>query len=88
LTRTSGENAGSYTISQGTINNENNPNYSITFECNRLYVISKRDVKIVVDDKEIIYGDSIGTIVYYLSHTNDITKWSIINRRKFLGDSK
>jgi hypothetical protein len=67
LTRTSGENVGSYSINQGTLTNENNPNYIIVFESDDFFKIVKRDIKLIVDNKEIIYGENEGEIVYYLS---------------------
>ncbi len=67
LSRTSGENVGTYTINQGTLTDENNSNYKIIFNTDKVFTILKRDVKIVVDNKIITYGDDEGGTYYYLS---------------------
>ncbi|MDD4110397.1 MAG: MBG domain-containing protein [Clostridia bacterium] len=72
LERITGENVGSYTINQGTLTNENNPNYIIEFECNGIFIILKRDVKIIIDNLEIFYGEDEGEIVYYLAGTTPL----------------
>lgn len=79
LERIPGENVGSYTINQGSLTNENNPNYIINFECNGIFIIIKRDVKIIVDNKEIFYGEDEGEIIYYLSSTTPLQEGVNLN---------
>lgn len=47
LVRAIGENAGTYEIQQGTLNNDNNPNYSINYH-SALFTINKRNAQIEV----------------------------------------
>ncbi|MEN6413074.1 MAG: MBG domain-containing protein [Veillonellales bacterium] len=54
LTRVSGENAGSYGINQGTLNN---PNYAITYIENP-FTIDKAPLTITADSKTRLYGDA------------------------------
>ncbi len=68
LSREPGEEVGDYVITRGSLTNANNPNYAITFNNNnKKYSIEPRIVKIMVDDKQITYGDNEGNIIYYLS---------------------
>ena len=57
LTRAAGEAVADYTIQQGTITDGNNSNYTITYVSAKL-TISKRDVSICADDKQMTYGDA------------------------------
>lgn len=79
LERIPGENVGSYTINQGTLTNENNPNYLINFECNGIFIIIKRDIKIIIDNLEIFYGEDEGEIIYYLSSTTPLQEGISLN---------
>lgn len=44
LARAEGENAGSYDITQGTIDNSHNPNYAITFTTGKTFVITPKSL--------------------------------------------
>lgn len=59
VTRTDGEAVGSYEITQGTLTNENNPNFDITFTTGVNLDITKRPITITSDDREITYGDTL-----------------------------
>lgn len=57
LARVAGENVGDRNITQGTVTNANNSNYSIVFVGNKLSIL-KRDVSICAEDKLMTYGDA------------------------------
>lgn len=59
LTRDEGENVGSYEIYQGTVKDDNNPNYAITFIENVTYAIARRDVFIYPSAVYIDFGDDL-----------------------------
>ncbi len=63
LQRAPGNNVGRYTIYQGTIDNENNPNYDITFKGNIL-IINPRPLIILADMIEKIYGEEDPALTY------------------------
>ncbi len=56
LTREAGRNAGSYAILQGSVTDENNPNYAITFVGNT-YTIYRRPITVTAIDTGHTYGD-------------------------------
>jgi hypothetical protein len=72
LTRVPGENyqPNGYTILQGTVNNENNPNYIITF-IGSTYMIEKRPITVTATECNQIYGDAPIALTY------DITAGSL-----------
>ncbi|NBW73981.1 MAG: hypothetical protein EBR26_06245, partial [Microbacteriaceae bacterium] len=57
LTRVAGENVGEYNITQGTVTNANNSNYSLTFVGAKLK-INKKSIKLCAEDKVKTYGDA------------------------------
>ena len=59
LTREAGENVGSYEIYQGTVTDENNPNYSITFTEGVTYAIERKSVIITPTVVNIDFGDPL-----------------------------
>ncbi|MFA5449058.1 MAG: MBG domain-containing protein [Clostridia bacterium] len=65
LVRESGQDVGSYAINQGTLNNDTNPNYNITY-IGEILTINKRAISIRAEDTQIAYGDpdpAIGWII-------------------------
>lgn len=66
LTRNSGENVGSYTITQGSITNENNPNYEITYTSANLS-ITPVTVTVTADAQSKVYGESDPDFTYTAS---------------------
>jgi filamentous hemagglutinin family protein len=63
LARDAGENVGGYTVTQGDVDNLNNPNYAITFE-NGLLTINQRPITVSADDLVKIYGDANPTLTF------------------------
>lgn len=59
LTREAGENVGSYEIYQGTVTDDNNPNYSITFTEGVTYAVERRSVVITPVAVTIDFGDEL-----------------------------
>ncbi len=59
LTRKEGENVGSYEIYQGTVTDDNNPNYSITFTEGVTYAVERRSVVITPVAVTIDFGDPL-----------------------------
>ena len=59
LTREAGENVGAYPIYQGTVTDDNNPNYSITFTEGVTYAIERRSVVITPTVVNIDFGDPL-----------------------------
>ena len=59
LTRKAGENVGAYPIDQGTVTDDNNPNYSITFTEGVTYAIERRSVVITPTVVNIDFGDPL-----------------------------
>ena len=59
LTREAGENVGAYPIYQGTVTDDNNPNYSITFTGGVTYAIERRSVVITPTVVNIDFGDPL-----------------------------
>ncbi len=59
LTREAGENVGSYEIYQGTVTDDNNPNYSITFTEGVTYAVERRSVVITPVAVTIDFGDPL-----------------------------
>ncbi|MFA6766473.1 MAG: MBG domain-containing protein [Clostridia bacterium] len=58
LTRDAGEICDAiYYIRQGTVTTENNPNYDISFSSGVRFIINKREIRVVADDKVVTYGD-------------------------------
>ena len=63
LARAAGENVGTYAITQGTVNNTNNPNYSITYVGDNL-TINRKSATVTADAKSKIYGSSDPALTY------------------------
>ncbi len=63
LVRPAEENVGSYPITQGTLTNENNPNYNITFVGNT-FVITKRSITITANNISRAYGETDPALTY------------------------
>ena len=63
LTREEGTDVGEYNILQGTVTNELNPNYNITFVSAK-YTVTAREIYIVPVGFTKNYGDEDGTITY------------------------
>lgn len=59
LTRAEGENVGTYAIYQGTVTDENNPNYAITFVDGVTFAVARRDVVIYPSAVYIDFGDDL-----------------------------
>jgi|GEM_PF-1279205 len=55
--------AGEYDITQGTVTNDENPNYNITFVDGTL-TIEPKDITVTADSYTITYGDEIPTLTY------------------------
>lgn len=58
LTREAGEDAGEYAIGQGTLTDESNPNYAISFKAGKLS-IDPKGITVTAEDQAIAYGESI-----------------------------
>ena len=54
LGRATGENAGTYAINQGTLDNSNNPNYAITFTTGKTFTITPKSLGDTTDPAENI----------------------------------
>ncbi|MDW3192959.1 MAG: MBG domain-containing protein [Cytophagales bacterium] len=63
LTRVAGENVGTYTIEQGTIDNSN---YAITFDSNDLS-INARPINVTADAQSKVYGNADPTLTYQVT---------------------
>ncbi len=63
LTREAGEDAGEYAIGQGTLTDECNPNYDITFLDGKLS-IDPKGITVTADDKQKTYGDEDPVLTY------------------------
>ena len=59
LTRYEGEDVGTYAIYQGTVTDENNPNYAITFVDGVTFAVARRDVVIYPSAVYIDFGDEL-----------------------------
>jgi len=57
LSRPSGESAGEYLISQGTMTSGNNPNYTITFSGSNKFTIEPRPISLRADNKSKVWND-------------------------------
>jgi hypothetical protein len=66
LSRATGENVGSYAMTQGTVTTANNANYTITFIGANL-TISQRAVTVTADAKSKTYGDADPGLTYQLT---------------------
>lgn len=68
LAREEGNNyrAEGYAITQGTLTDENNPNYRITFVGARYY-IDKRPITVTADNQTQIYGDEAKPLTYTIT---------------------
>lgn len=64
LSREEGEDAGRYDINAGTLTAGNNPNYDVTMEILADYVISKRNIRLVIDHITKSYGVDDPEITY------------------------
>ncbi len=73
LEREQGEDLGDYIISQGSVTNENNPNYDITFEESDFEII-KRNVTLIADDKEKKYGDEDEKLTFKISEETPLAE--------------
>ena len=68
LSRESGENVGQYEITQGTITNENNSNYAISFVSGKTFTITAKELMITPNDnQEKTYGEEDPTLTYTVS---------------------
>lgn len=68
LSRVAGENAGTYAITAGTLNNENNPDYELSYDLSdRYFIIEKKRIEIVVDAKKKYYGDDDPAFTFSLA---------------------
>ena len=67
LTREEGTDVGEYNILQGTVTNELNPNYNITFVSAK-YTVTAREIYIVPVGFTKNYGDEDGTITYSIKY--------------------
>ncbi|MBR2350373.1 MAG: hypothetical protein IKA77_07120 [Clostridia bacterium] len=67
LAREEGTDAGEYNILQGTVTNELNPNYNITFVSAK-YTVTAREIYIVPVGFTKNYGDEDGTITYSIKY--------------------
>lgn len=89
LTRTSGENVGTYSILQGDLTDENNPNYAITFTGNNFVIkpASDRNIEFVAGNGKVSPGNGI-TIRENASYGDlwsDIVKIGTITARTAAG---
>ena len=66
LTRRAGEDVGFYEIYQNNVDNNNNPNYDITFVSN-LFEIIQRPITIQADPKGKVYGEDDPELTYSIS---------------------
>ena len=60
LSRLTGENAGTYTITQGTVTNDNNPNYDITFNEGTFTIIKAKTDGTANCEMELQYDETSG----------------------------
>ena len=58
LSREEGEDAGGYAITQGTITDDNNGNYSITFTTGKIFTIGTKTLTVTAEPKTITYGEA------------------------------
>ncbi|MGA0786954.1 MAG: beta strand repeat-containing protein [Ilumatobacteraceae bacterium] len=63
LARTTGDDAGTYAINQGTVTSANNPNYDITFAAGTL-TINTKPITVTADAQTKVYGESDPTFTY------------------------
>ena len=63
LGRASGENVGTYNITQGTVALSNN--YELTFVTGKKFTINKRPITLVADNKTKVYGDADPAVFTY-----------------------
>lgn len=73
LVREPGEELGEYIISQGSLTNEDNPNYEITFE-EAEFEITKRNVTLIADDKEKIFGAEDEELTFKISEETPLAE--------------
>lgn len=66
LSRAEGEEVGIYLISCGSLNEENNPNYAISYDFDDKFTIIKKKLTVVVPNKEIEFGEEEQEIQFYL----------------------
>jgi large repetitive protein len=69
LVRATGENAGTYTINQGSLIDTNNPNYTITYVSSQLTVIP-RPITITATNKTKIFGQPDPALEYTVTTGN------------------
>ena len=67
LGRTAGENVGNYSINQGNLSPTNSSNYSITFNNNKTFSITKATLTVTADNKSKTYGDANPTFTVTIS---------------------
>ncbi len=68
LSRVAGEDAGSYAITAGTLNDENNPDYKLSYDLSdRYFIIEKKRIEIVIDEKKKYYGDEDPALTFSLA---------------------
>ena len=68
VTRDSGKNAGTYDIKQGTLNNNINTNYDLTF-VDGIFTINKAPLNLAANSKSKVYGDNDPALDYIVSGT-------------------
>lgn len=79
LVRDEGENVGSYTIRRGTLINENNPNYIITFEEND-FIIERRPLVITPNQASKTYGYGDPPLTYEITEGNLVFGDSLVGQ--------
>ena len=74
LSREEGEDVRNYAITQGTVTDDNNGNYSITFTTGKIFTIGTKTLTIKANDNAITYGNPpTGNGVTYSGFVNDET---------------
>lgn len=89
LSRTAGEDADKYAINKGTLTDENNPDYHLTYSLSdRYYTIEKKRIEIVIDAKKKYYGEEDPAFTFSLADgyeygfTDDATAVRVEIRRE------
>ncbi len=72
IEREPGEEVGSYNVLLGTLNNENNPNFNISFYSEYIFRITKRIVLLDTVNNTKVYGEQDPEIEFSLSETTPL----------------
>ena len=64
LARAEGEDVSEYDITQGTLTNENNPNYDIVFNTGAKFTINRKAVTVTADEQSKTYGEDDPDLTY------------------------